>query len=328
MPTANARRRTSAMWQTDPANVRYIKLGEGGRWERDCMERNIVRFGFGSARGERFDICRRSDWKALRKSFVAEGKSAGTATRFTNETQLFFEDDGTTLWITFVGERLCWGFLDPEVPAERHDDGDGVFRPVVGGWRSTDVNGVELTKDKLSGALTQLAAYRGTSCTVRRRRAGDIDVADYVIRRIKGETRPNVERAHAAVAEMKAATVAMMKDLGPKDFEILIDLIFAASGWRRLGPVGKTQATLDLNLMLPTTGERAFVQVKSKTTSAELAEYVGRIDDQGEDVRMFYIYHSGEAQTDDERVMLIDSEKLAGLVVNAGLVDWLIQKVS
>ena len=43
---------------------------------------------------------------------------------------------------------------------------------------------------------------------------------------------------------------------------------------------------------------------------------------------MFYIYHSGEAHTDDERVMLIDAEKLAGLVVNSGLVDWLIQKVS
>jgi len=80
--------------------------------------------------------------------------------------------------------------------------------------------------------------------------------------------------------------------------------------------------------MLPTTGERAFVQVKSKTTSAELAAYVAKIDDQVDDVRMFYIYHSGKVSTDDERVMLIDAEKLAGLVVNAGLVDWLIQKVS
>lgn len=316
------------MWTTDPKSVRYIKLGEGGKWERDCLDRNIIRFGFGSARPERFAICKAGDWKKLNASFIAEGKNPGTATRFVNETRLFFEDDGSTLWLTFVGERLHWGFLDPNAKAAPHEDCDGVCRPVLGGWRSTDAKGVELTKDKLSGALTQLAAYRGTSCTVRRRRTGDIDVADYVIRRIKGETRPNVERAHAALTEMKAATIEMMKDLGPKDFEILIDLIFSASGWRRLGPVGKTQATLDLNLMLPTTGERAFVQVKSKTTSAELAAYVAKIDDQGEDVRMFYIYHSGEASTNDERVMLIDAEKLAGLVVNAGLVDWLIQKIS
>jgi len=328
MLTTKVRRRTSVVWQTDPANVRYIKLGEGGGWEHECMERNIVRLGFGSARAERFDMCLRGDWKALRKSFVTEGKSASTATRFTNEMRLFFEDDGTTLWITFVGERLCWGFLDPAVPAKRHKDGDGVFRPVVGSWRSCDAAGVELTKDKLSGALTQLAAYRGTSCTVRARSRTGIDVADYVIRRIKGETRPSVERALAATREMRKAAIGLMKDLDPKDFEILIDLIFSSSGWRRLGPVGRTQATLDLNLVLPTTGERAFVQVKSKTTSAQLAEYVAKIDDQGEDVRMFYIYHSGEAHTDDERVMLIDAEKLAGLVVNSGLVDWLIQKVS
>lgn len=326
LPTTRERA-VAAPWRRDPANVRYIKLGEGGRWERDCIKRNIIRFGFGSAHEERFDICRNGEWPKLRKSFLEEGKNAGTATRFVNETQKFFEDDGFTLWITFVGERLCLGFLDPDVPAEKHPDGDGVFRPVAGGWRSDDVAGTELTKDRLSGALTQLASYQGTSCSVRARRGG-IDVADYVVRRIKGETRPNVERAHAAMTEMRQAALGLMKDLGPKDFEILIDLIFSTSGWRRLGPVGKTQATLDLNLVLPTTGERAFVQVKSKTTSAELAEYIAKIDDQGEDVRMFYIFHSGEASTDDERVMLIDGEKLAGLVVNAGLVDWLIQKVS
>ena len=328
MLTSKVRRRTWVVWQSDPANVRYIKLGEGGRWDHDCMQRNIVRLGFGSASPQRFKMCLNGDWKSLRKSFIAEGKSASTATRFTNETRLFFEDDGTTLWITFVGERLCWGFLDPAVPAERHADGDGVFRPVVDRWCSRDAMGAELTKDRLSGALTQLAAYRGTSCTVRARSRTGIDVADYVIRRIKGETRPSVERALAATREMRKAAIGLMKDLGPKDFEILIDLIFSSSGWRRLGPVGRTQATLDLNLVLPTTGERAFVQVKSKTTTAQLAEYVAKIDDQGEDVRMFYIYHSGEAHTDDERVMLIDAEKLAGLVVNSGLVDWLIQKVS
>jgi hypothetical protein len=43
---------------------------------------------------------------------------------------------------------------------------------------------------------------------------------------------------------------------------------------------------------------------------------------------MFFVVHSGEAQTDDERVTLIGPEKLSEIVVNAGLVDWLIRKVS
>jgi hypothetical protein len=43
---------------------------------------------------------------------------------------------------------------------------------------------------------------------------------------------------------------------------------------------------------------------------------------------MFYVFHSGEAQTDDERVTVIGPKKLAELIVDAGLVNWLIRKVS
>lgn len=43
---------------------------------------------------------------------------------------------------------------------------------------------------------------------------------------------------------------------------------------------------------------------------------------------MFYVYHSGEADTDDERVTVIGPHKLAEMVVDAGLINWLIRKVS
>jgi hypothetical protein len=92
-----------------PARVRYIKLGEAGRWENECIEKGIVRFGFGSASDERFPLCRAGRWDELTQSFIASGRTRGTATRFTNETRLFFEDEGSTLWITFVGERLVGG---------------------------------------------------------------------------------------------------------------------------------------------------------------------------------------------------------------------------
>ena len=77
-----------------PARVRYIKLGEGGKWEKECLDRNIIRFGFASATPRRFPLCRAGQWDALRLSFLAEGLKKGTATRFTNETRIFFEDDG------------------------------------------------------------------------------------------------------------------------------------------------------------------------------------------------------------------------------------------
>jgi hypothetical protein len=302
-----------------PSRVRYIKLGEGGRWEQECLAKGIIRIGFGSADLGRFALCRAGQWEKLADSFITEGKDKATATRSTNELRLFFEDDGATLWVTFVGERLCWGLVDGTAP-EPHIDGGGVWRTVAGGWRWTDLLGEQLTKDRLSGALTKLAAYRGTSC--------DVDVSNYVIRRINGQKTPEVERALLASQEMKTAVLGLMKLLTWHDFETLVDLVFSTSGWRRVGRVGGTQKTLDLDLSLPSTGERAFVQVKAKTSSAELASYVGKLEGLGPYDRMFYVFHSGEAATDDERVTVIGPPQLAELVMDAGLVSWLIRKVS
>jgi len=56
-------------------------------------------------------------------------------------------------------------------------------------------------------------------------------------------------------------------------------------------------------------------------------EYIARIDDGVYD-QMIYVFHSGEAVTDDDRVRVIGPEKLADLVIDAGLMNWLIRKVS
>ena len=303
----------------NPTRVRYIKLGEGGDWEAECREKNIIRIGFGSAQSPRFELCHAGRWGEVYNSLIEERKSKGTATRSMNELRLFFEDDGSTLWITFIGERLYWGFVDVTKAAGPHDDGEGVWRLIRDGWRSTDLQEEPLTKDRLSGALTKIAAYQGTSCGV--------DVSDYVIRRINGKKTPEIERALAASKEMKQSALGLMRLLGWHDFEILVDLVFTTSGWRRIGTVGKTQKTIDFDMTLPSTGQRAFVQVKARTTAAELDEYVAAFHDSLYD-RMFYVYHSGTAETSDPSVTVIGPEQLADLVMEAGLVSWLIQKVS
>jgi hypothetical protein len=308
------------------ARVRYIKLGGAGAWEKKCIEKGIIHFGFHphdkrcTRNAERFRLCLKGRWDDLHKTYIEEGRNKATATSFTKQTRLVFENEPETLWITFWGERLYWGRLESIPP--KPDLEDGVCRSIAGGWQGTDLNGDTLTKDRLSGALTKIAGFRGTSCDV------DVDVAAYVIRRINGQKIPEVKRAVFAFKEMKSAVLELMKLLHPRDFEMLVDLVFTTSGWRRQGIVGKTQKTLDLDLILPSTGERAFVQIKSKTTSAELAEYVGKIDELGPYDRMFYVYHSGEAKTDDDRVIVVGPEKLAELVMDAGLTNWLIRKVS
>jgi hypothetical protein len=44
----------SQVERIDPSTVRYIKLGKGGGWERECIETGIARFGYGTERDSRF----------------------------------------------------------------------------------------------------------------------------------------------------------------------------------------------------------------------------------------------------------------------------------
>ena len=299
------------------SSVRYIKLGEAGAWEKECLSKGIVRFGFGSQDPDKFELSNRGQWSGLTAAFLAEGRSKSVATRFANECRLFFEDEGQTLWITFVEQRLCWGLMRPGRPVS-HPDGDGVYRSLEGGWRSTDANGELLTIDRLSGALTRLTSYRGTSCKV--------DKAAYVVNRINGLKTPQVEAGIAALNQLRTSVADMMRLLTPQDFELLVELVFASSGWRRLGVVGKTQKTIDIDVELPSTRERAFIQVKSSTSSRDLSTYIERVEDPYD--KMFFVFHTGSAATEDPRVRVIGPDDLATLVVDAGLSDWLIRKVS
>ncbi|HEV2985142.1 MAG TPA: hypothetical protein VGX46_12165 [Vicinamibacterales bacterium] len=124
-----------------PRGVRYIKLGQGDGWEKDCVDRGILRIGFGTTKPERFRLCQARRWDELAESFKQDDKNKGTVTSFTNPLRRFFEDDGSTLWITFVGERLYWGVVDDSRP-ER--DADGAYRAIRDGWRCTDLHGEQL----------------------------------------------------------------------------------------------------------------------------------------------------------------------------------------
>ena len=308
----------ASLQPVNPTQVRYIKLGAGGTWARESIERGIARFDFESASAERFPLCRDGRWDELYASFLGEQKTKGASRNFTNQTQQFFEDDGSTLWITFHGDSLYWGKFG-EARAERHEDGDGVWRAILGGWRSTDINGIPLLTKGLPGKLTKLASFRGTSCAV--------DAADYIISRINCQQRDEIKNALAARERMEDAILPLVRLLDPKDFELLVDLIFTSSGWRRESDVGKTAKTLDMIIRLPTTDSLAGVQVKSRTTPRELAEYVDQFGDFSEFQRLFYVYHSGEAATDDSRITVIGPTRLVKLVLDAGLTGWLIDHV-
>ena len=304
-----------AFSKVSPRSVRYIKLGVGGEWEKPCIEQGTLRFGTDSGNPETIRWAEGGTWDELAASWRA-AKSQGTATRFTNETRLYFEAGPEDLWVTFVGERFYWGFLEAGSPEPVEEDMSSVRR-IKDGWRCVDRNGKPLLKSNLPGSITNLAAYRGTSCSVK--------AAEHVVRRINAELSKEVQRAELGRAELIEAVIPLIQRLGPKDFEVLVELVFGASGWRRIDATGGTRKLLDLDLELPSTGERAFVQVKARTTQAEFNNYAQEGKD-GVFSRMFYVFHTGSVTSDDETITLIDASKLARMTLDAGLTDWIIRK--
>jgi Restriction endonuclease len=94
--------------------------------------------------------------------------------------------------------------------------------------------------------------------------------ADYLLRRIRDERDPLHAKATALGVEMREIGLRMIRQLDSRDFETLVDSIFARGGWQRSSVLGKNQADVDLILTQPTIGETAWVQIKSGTSQVEL----------------------------------------------------------
>lgn len=308
-----------------PREVRFIKLGSGGKWEASCRKEGIIRFGYESAEAESMAMCREGRWDDLAASWQAARKSKGRGTTDANEIRRFWTDTGDIMWVTFVGEDLCWGFLEPGEP-QPYAPGDpadqSTFRRIRGGWQSVDSAGMRLGKSNLPGYVTKVVGYRGTTCS--------IEGSDRLLARINGERTADVERVTVARYELREAIISLIQRLNPIDFEVLVDMMFARAGWRRVGHIGKTQRDKDLDLEMPLTGEKAIVQVKTQTSALEIEDYIQRKQDWLGYDRLFYVFHTLKGRfdgTDEEGVTLMDATGVADRVVELGLVDWVINRV-
>ncbi|USI75088.1 restriction endonuclease [Sphingomonas morindae] len=298
------------------SSVYYIKLGRKGDWEAESIHDGVIRFGYREAP---HDLCAAGDWAAVREAMMRIRGDAGAATRDVKQIRAFYESDETVIFITFVGGLLYWCRPSGEIEIL----GDNSHRrPTLDGWRSTTIGGTLLTADRLSGHLLKVQMFRGTIC--------DVAAADYLLRRLSDELSPEVAAAEEAESALMTAVIPLMRLLTWQDFELLVDLIFSSSGWRRVSQLGRTQKTIDLELVLPSTSERAFVQVKSKASRAALDDYAVRLEEAEAYDRMFFVWHTGVIPEDEapEGVIMLGPQRLARMVVDAGLSSWLREKVA
>ncbi|MGE3711447.1 MAG: restriction endonuclease [Hyphomicrobiaceae bacterium] len=299
--------------------VRYIKLGPANGWAQTAFDHHEIHFGYKTISHE---LCQSGDWEQATAILRAEGRAPNKASDAVREIRDFYSLGADCLWITFCNDRLWWVFAEPDVTwlGPDSDKHGSRVRKTIGPWRCTDIRDRTLRVDELSTRLTQVGAYRQTLCGVKD--------SDYLLRRINAEDEPLVQEAIQLRTTMLELTTRMIARLHWAEFETMVDLIFARSGWQRISRVGGGQKDVDLVLQQPTTGETAWVQVKSKARQAVLDDYVTRFRENGSQDRLFFVCHSprGKMAVSDPDIHLWTGDTLAAAATKAGLFEWLIDR--
>lgn len=304
-----------------PSTVRYIKLGQGGQWADEALDQGIIPFGYPKIE---HPACMKGDWAQVRQQLSQMRRTPGGVSNGLWELREFYELPGDALWVTCARGHFWWTFADGDVVEIEHPSPGCPtrYRPTRTGWSNTDLKGDPLTVRSLSSALTSMANYRMTICAVKQ--------ASYLLARIRGEVDPLCTKAKTLIKSQRDLASQMLCRLDWRDFETLIDLIFARGGWQRQSAVGGGQADVDMVLTQPTTNETAWVQVKSRSSQAELDDYLRRFRNDGSFDRFFFIYHSAPKALripDAANLQLWTAEQVADATLEGGLFRWLVERM-
>ncbi len=295
-----------------PAALRYIKNGEGGRWWRAALAHSTIEAGWDEYEEAELRNVGELVWKDHH------------TTKDYNALRTLIEGH-KYLWITIEDDSLWWCTLSGEfdVRAERSTDARGhISLRCAIPWRNTSLAGRHLAVSELPGVVVKTAGFRGTVC--------EPGGAAEARRVILGQEDPDVAEADAARLAFIGAVERVVRRLRDKDFETLVDLIMARTGWARIARLGGTREGVDVEAQNAATGEIAYVQVKSAAGQGVLDDYVGRFEAaRGRYARMIFAVHSpqGAVGSSREAVHVWDGRRIAELVVDLGLASWLRTRV-
>lgn len=98
--------------------------------------------------------------------------------------------------------------------------------------------------------------------------------------------------------------------------------------------MGHTRESIDIELYSSIVEERAVVEIKSESNLQEFNEYKRRFLKMNQYDKYFYIVHSPlndlkkyHTEDDDISIYLYFDDKISELVINYGLVDWLVDRL-
>lgn len=297
----------------------FIRLGEKGSWAQECIDKGVIRLSF---KNPYHQECLNGNWDLLKDYWISNGK-AKKATDYTNQVKNFYTADSKVLWITFHNRKLYYCFSEPII-TELYPVGERE-RPVIGEWSCVDLEEKELTFNRLSTKLTKTQGYQGTICGIT-----ELEYLKNKINVTKSEQAILVEKN---LENLTNSIIPLLHVLNWYDFELLVDLIFTNSGWKRLERSGANEESIDLDLIMPVNNRRAFVQVKSQSTFEEFEKYKATFESLNQYDEFYYFVNIVNDKKLRELInnkseSIFSGYKLAKLVLSCGLLDWVIEKTN
>lgn len=306
-------------------SVLYIKNGKRGKWWKSARDNGQVHVGWSNIPA---DLLLHANYEAIKQIVIGDkdntqaGKPRGTGVADFNALCRLLNKPSWHIWITFEEGCLWWctvrdgAVINPAGESER----EGHFwLECARKWSNKSlVNGRRLAIAILPGTV---AASSGFRATVARPTASDT-----ILRLIRDERDDDAVKASDARLAYQATIDVMIQRLHWRDFELLIDLIFARTGWTRISILGGTLKGLDLEVENPAIQEIAFVQVKSVADQSVLDSYYQQYQEQhSRYARMIFAVHTPEGTLhppDDPCVQVWTDDRIAQLAIRLGLGEW------
>jgi hypothetical protein len=242
--------------------------------------------------------------------------------------RVVLETPSDHVWVTFEDGCLWWCTVRDGITVNEDietEKTEGSFwltcdRP----WSNQSIDGTLLVRRDLPGKVAAVAGFRATICEPKG--------SPEILRIIQGQKDPDSVDATQAREAYTAAVAKLIKKLHDRDFELLIDLILARTGWVRIAKLGGAIEGTDIDAENVATNEIAFVQVKSKANQITLNDYVKRFQARTDFyTRMIFAVHSPIGNLtppeDEPAVQVWEGNRIAELAVRLGLGEWIADRL-
>lgn len=307
-----------------PSSVRYVKNGAAGRWWKSARANGQLHAGWLEVPG---DLLESRDLAAIEPLVRAWSEGRAGATQDFNALRALLVHPSQHVWVTFQDGCMWWCTVRDEItvnPQGETNDCGHFWLTCSSRWSNRSVGGLrQLVMTELPGIVTATSGYRATVCKPK----GWTEI----LRIIRNDEDADARLAALARQAYEDAVATLIARLGDKDFEVLVDLILSRTGWARIASRGGVTEGIDVEVENPTSGEIAFVQVKSSADQSVLDDYVSRFNDRKDRYsRMIFAVHSPNGNLTPpagQPVSVWMRKQIAALVVKLGLGDWVAKRL-